>query len=129
MIDPEAAAAMNAAGKGDTRSLERLLRSPKADQARLAVQQWVLSHPTPTPSRPAAKHPIKLATGEYDYYCTEYNGVTLGWNGQVFGACHGYLDQYISGSHVGHYTTTYTRPATPSPWRARKATQAVASGR
>jgi hypothetical protein len=44
-----------------------------------------------------------LATGQYDYYCTGYNGVTIGWNGKVFHACHSYLNKYINGSHVGYY--------------------------
>jgi hypothetical protein len=43
------------------------------------------------------------ATGEYDYYCTGYNGRTIGWNNKSFHACHGYLDVYISGRHVGHH--------------------------
>jgi len=44
-----------------------------------------------------------LSTGQYDYYCTGYNGVTLGWNGKEILACHGWLDTYISGRHVAHY--------------------------
>lgn len=44
-----------------------------------------------------------LSTGQYDYYCTGYNGVTVGWNGKEILACHGWLDTYISGRHVAHY--------------------------
>lgn len=104
--DPEVAGAMKAASQGDTRKLQQLLASAKAPQMRVAVQEWVTSHPTPAPQIEHAKAVGKGAiplTGEYDYYCTGYNGQTLGWNGAPFHACHGYLDSYISGSHAGHY--------------------------
>ena len=104
-LDPEALAAMTAAAMGDTRKLERMLASPRADLARAAVQQWVLTHPEPKPNldSPTAKQTMLAAAGSYDYYCTGYNGSTIGWNGKKFRACHGYLNSYISGSHVGRY--------------------------
>lgn len=109
--DPEVVAAMQAAVQGDTSRLVRLLASPKASEMRLEVQKWVVSHPTPVPQVNNAKAKANvgpnragpLNTGEYDYYCTGYDGQTLGWNGNSFHACHGYLDSYISGSQAGHY--------------------------
>lgn len=44
-----------------------------------------------------------LSTGQYDNYCTGYNGVTIGWYGKEELACHGWMDSYISGRHVAHY--------------------------
>lgn len=104
--DPEVEGAMKAASQGDTGKLQQLLASAKAPQMRTAVREWVTSHPTPVPQIQHAKAVgtnVILSTGEYDYYCTGYNGQTWGWNGAAFHGCHGYLDSYISGSHAGHY--------------------------
>lgn len=49
-----------------------MLASPRADLARAAVQQWVLTHPEPKPNldSPTAKQTMLAAAGSYDYYCT-----------------------------------------------------------
>ncbi len=56
------------------------------------------------PSNLTAKNVVPLSTGEYDYYCTSYAGVTMGWNGKVLTACHGWMDVYISGRQVAHFS-------------------------
>ena len=101
-------AAMEAAAKGDTRALERLLASPTEGAAmRTAVAKWLKAHPTLAvgqlkPLSNTLKAPSVMATGQYDITCQYYDGSFHGWYGQPFLACHGYLDKYISGSHASH---------------------------
>lgn len=106
--DQQIAAALKAAGQGDTTQLETLLSGPLGDQTRTALHAWLVKRGDFTPEKQAKfdKKPVgvvqPLSTGEYDYYCTSYSGVTMGWNGKDQLACHGWLDVYISGNHVGH---------------------------
>ena len=105
--DVEVSSAMAAAVNGDNSSLERLLTSPKAPAMRSAILEWVRANPQPPDLERAmalrARQSTLTLTGQYDYYCTGYNGFTIGWNGKTFRACHGYLNSYISGLHAGHY--------------------------
>lgn len=47
--------------------------------------------------------PQQSGTGKYEYFCTSYTGVTMGWNGKIIRACHGWMNVYISGKHVARY--------------------------
>lgn len=47
--------------------------------------------------------PMSSSTGEYNTFCTGYNGVSMGWRGKTILACHGWIDVYISGRHTQHY--------------------------
>lgn len=100
--------AVDEAFRGENSRLEALLNGPQS----AAVQQELrrrleargdfqrVEVPGPTEGSDLTL----MATGEYDNYCTGYNGVTMGWYGKEILACHGWLDSYISGRHVAHYS-------------------------
>jgi len=99
--------AMTQAVQGNTIALDRLLNSAQANLMRQEVERWAATHPVPQPNlRQGAatqnQAAERTAAGYYDYYCTGYNGVTIGWNGKTFRACHGYWNSYISGNHAQH---------------------------
>lgn len=105
---------MSVAARGDTTSLERLLASPKAAQMRAAVAEWVLTHPTPTPTTPGLRALRPVGDPLYSgYSCTGYNGLRWPWNGKIFHACHGYLDKYVNSSVVKHVLPDVYPPGNP----------------
>lgn len=110
--------AVDEAFEGETGKLETLLNGPHS----AAVQQELRSRlesrgdfqkgdgalesiagPDLSHEAGAGLDLTPMSTGQYDNYCTGYNGVTMGWYGKEILACHGYLDSYISGRHVAHY--------------------------
>lgn len=106
--------AIDAAAAGDDAQLDALLTGPLADRTRELEAQWMQARgdfnvdpaqlvPEPKVPEPKPLTP-KPMTGQYDYYCTSLAGVTLGWNGKIERACHGWMDVYNdSGRHVAHY--------------------------
>lgn len=98
-------AAIASAATGDDSQLDALLKSPLAGQTRAALAAWLQARGDLNfDATDLVKPDIKaLSTGQYDYYCTSYAGVTLGWNGKVERACHGWMNVYISGNHVARY--------------------------
>lgn len=97
--------AVDEAFRGENSRLEALLNGPQSAavqqelrsrlEARGDFQRVEVPEPTDADLTP-------MATGEYDNYCTGYNGVTMGWYEKEILACHGWLDSYISGRHVAH---------------------------
>lgn len=99
--------AVDEAFRGENSRLEALLNGPQP----VAVQQELRRRLEARGDFKRAEEPgatdgsdlTLMATGEYDNYCTGYDGVTMGWYGKEILACHGWLDSYISGRHVAHY--------------------------
>ena len=100
-------AAVDAAFNGEDQDLVALLQSAQADEVRTVLRARLEARGdfkvSPPVTLPADKV-TPFATGEYDYYCTSYAGVTMGWNGKVINACHGWMDVYISGRQVAHFS-------------------------
>jgi len=115
--------AIDRAFKGDAATLAGLLETAQADKVQTALRErltargdFAFAKPNATrPNVPGASGPGHskakgvagkdsiVSTGQYEYFCTGYNGVTMGWFGKPILACHGWLDTYISGNHVAHY--------------------------
>jgi hypothetical protein len=100
------AAAIDAAFAGSDRDLVSLLHSPKAGGTRTALRARLEARGDFQfiPPRESGVTLAPMSTGQYDYYCTSYAGVTMGWDGKVVEACHGWMDVYISGRHVAHFS-------------------------
>ncbi|MFW0771925.1 hypothetical protein ACLRGI_02005 [Paenarthrobacter nitroguajacolicus] len=99
--------AVDAAFSGDDEVLVALLQSAQVDEVRTVLRARLEARgdfEVNPPSTMPTDVMVPLSTGEYDYYCTSYAGVTMGWNGQVIEACHGWMDVYISGRHVAHFS-------------------------
>lgn len=117
--------AIEDATRGDTTGLAALLDGPLREETQQQLREWLesegeLEGPSPeswappqgataVPLEPDAREPETAAVsgpaicgGAYECFCTGYNGVSMGWYGEPVLACHGYLDQYISGTHVSH---------------------------
>lgn len=101
--------AISQAFDGDSNGLALLLEGPQvletqaALKARLDARGDFSGGYFPANKKAPGGAVAPMSTGRYDYYCTGYNGVTIGWNGKEVLACHGWLDTYISGRHVAHY--------------------------
>lgn len=100
--------AVDEAFRGDNQRLEALLNGPHSAavqqelRSRLEARGDFRNSKVPEPAQ--GSDPTLMATGDYDNYCTGYNGVTMGWYGKEILACHGWLDSYISGRQVAHYS-------------------------
>ena len=101
--------AISQAFDGDSNGLALLLESPQVSETQAALKirleardGFPRGHFLANKKAPGGAV-APMSTGRYDYYCTGYNGVTIGWNGKQILACHGWLDTYISGRHVAHY--------------------------
>jgi hypothetical protein len=101
--------AISEAFDGDSNRLALLLESPQFSETQAALKirlegRYDFSGGAVLVNKKAPGGAVApMSTGRYDYYCTGYNGVTIGWNGKEILACHGWLDTYISGRHVAHY--------------------------
>lgn len=100
--------AVESAFAGDAAALAALLEGPRAALTQVVLKDRLeergdLRRAESLKITAEAVDPAPMSTGQYDYYCTGYNGVTIGWNGMEVLACHGWLDTYISGRHVAHY--------------------------
>lgn len=104
LTEDQIQAAVDAAFTGEDQQLVVLLQSVQADETRMILRARLEARgdfrvsPPKTLSGDGVVTPF--ATGEY---CTSYAGVTMGWNGKVINACHGWMDVYISGRHVAHF--------------------------
>lgn len=116
------AAAISDAEHGNTGAIDRLLSGPNSAKFQ-AVLRTYLSDKGQLPESSAASTNASATgastratavsptigvtpmsdTGDYNTFCTGYNGVSMGWYGQVILACHGWIDVYISGNHTQHY--------------------------
>ncbi|BAS13735.1 hypothetical protein AHiyo8_20380 [Arthrobacter sp. Hiyo8] len=102
--------AISEAFDGDSNRLALLLESPQVSETQAALKirieergDFSGGHFLASKKAPGGAI-APMSTGRYDYYyCTGYNGATIGWNGKEILACHGWLDTYISGRHVAHY--------------------------
>ena len=107
-LEPQTVHAMEEAVRGHVAPLEQFLAGTQAEEMRRTIAAWIASHPTADPESSRVDlgdNSLERleATGVYDHYCTGYNGVTIGWNNNVFRACHGTLRGYISGAYAHKY--------------------------
>lgn len=57
-------------------------------------------------SKSAPGSATTLATGQYTYTCTGINGVAYAYTYANLSRCVGWVDAYINGSHIAHFSQT-----------------------